>query len=125
MGYFLMIEDLNMELERLENFSEFIGGAIVNRNGLLIASRMPREIDERKLGALSATIFEAIETAISSLKTSEIKNLTIEYQDYQILIFEVNFNTILVSLVDLNMNLGLLFIEVEEIIKNIKKLIEK
>lgn len=125
MGYFLMIEDLNMELERLENFSEFIGSAIVNRNGLLIASRMPREIDERKLGALSATIYEAIETAISILKTSEIKNLTIEYQDYQIIIFEVDFNTILVSLVDLNMNLGLLFIEIEEIIKNIKKLNDK
>ncbi|MFW9828073.1 MAG: roadblock/LC7 domain-containing protein [Candidatus Thorarchaeota archaeon] len=120
-----MIEDLNMELERLENFSEFIGSAIVNRNGLLIASRMPREIDERKLGALSATIYEAIETAISILKTSEIKNLTIEYQDYQIIIFEVDFNTILVSLVDLNMNLGLLFIEIEEIIKNIKKLNDK
>jgi predicted regulator of Ras-like GTPase activity (Roadblock/LC7/MglB family) len=120
-----MIESLNRELERLENFSEIIGSAIVNRNGLLIASRMPREIDERKLGALSATIFEAIETATSSLKNNKINNLTIEYQDYQVIIFEIDYNTILVSLVDFNINLGLLFIEIEEIIKNVKKLVEK
>lgn len=44
----LVSKKLKEELERLENFSEIIGTAIVDRNGLLISSRLPRDIDERK-----------------------------------------------------------------------------
>jgi len=121
----LVLPDLNKELERLENFGEIIGVALVNRNGLLISSRLPRDIDERKFGALAATMFEAIETASSSLQNDQVSNLTVEYQDYQLIILEVDYNTILVTLVDLNINLGLIFIEIEEIIKNVKKIIEK
>ncbi|MFX1385947.1 MAG: roadblock/LC7 domain-containing protein [Promethearchaeota archaeon] len=121
----IIIDNLNKELERLENFSEMIGSAIVNRNGLLISSRFPRDIDDRKLSALTATMFEAIETASSSLKNNQIKNITIEYQDYQLITVGINENIILVSLFDLNVNLGLAFIEIEESIRNIKKVISK
>ncbi|MFX0036172.1 MAG: roadblock/LC7 domain-containing protein [Candidatus Hermodarchaeota archaeon] len=121
----LVLPNLNKELERLENFSEIIGVALVKRNGLLISSRLPRDIDERKFSALAATMFEAIEAASSSLKNHHVNNLTVEYQDYQLIILEVDLNMILVTLIDLNANLGLIFIEIEEIIKDIKKIIEK
>ncbi|MFW9969889.1 MAG: roadblock/LC7 domain-containing protein [Candidatus Odinarchaeota archaeon] len=116
--------DLNKELEKLENFDEIIGSAIVNRNGLLISSRLPREIDDRKLCALAATMFEAIETATSNLNDNQIKNITVEYQDYQLIIFGINEKIIIVTLIDLNANLGLVFIEIEESIKSIRNLIE-
>ena len=121
----IVSKKLKEELERLENFSEIIGTAIVNRNGLLISSRLPRDIDERKLGALSATMYEAIETATSSLEDNKIKNLTVEYQDYQLIIMEIDINTILVGVLAQDVNLGLLFIEIEESIKNIKNLSQK
>jgi predicted regulator of Ras-like GTPase activity (Roadblock/LC7/MglB family) len=121
----LLIDRFNKELERLENFSEIIGVAIVKRNGLLISSILPRDIDERKLGALAATMFEAIETAASSLEVNQIKNLTVEYQDYQFIIMEIDHEAILISLIDLDANLGLIFIEIEESIKNIKNIIQK
>jgi predicted regulator of Ras-like GTPase activity (Roadblock/LC7/MglB family) len=121
----LIIENLNKELERLENFGEIIGTAIVNRNGLLISSRLPREIDGRKLASMAAIMYASIETATSGLIANEIENLTVDYQDYQLTVLSVNDDIILVSLFDLNANLGLLFIEIEESIKNIKKIIEK
>ncbi|MFX1326936.1 MAG: roadblock/LC7 domain-containing protein [Promethearchaeota archaeon] len=121
----LVLLDLNKELERLENFGEIIGVALVNRNGLLISSRLPRDIDERKFGALAATMFEAIETASLNFQNHQVSNLTVEYQDYQLIILEVDHNMILVTLVDLNINLGLVFIEIEEVIKNVKKIIVK
>ena len=116
----LATESLDKELDRLINFSDIMGIALVNRNGLLISSRLPRDIDERRFGALAATMFEAIETATSSLETNQIKNLTIEYENYQIIVVEVDKNTILVSLIDLNVDLGLIFIEIEEFANNIK-----
>ncbi len=120
-----LLADLNKELERLENFGEIIGSAVVNRNGLLISSRLPRDIDDRKLSALAATMFEAVETATSKLKDNQIRNITVEYQDYQLIVLEVNDKIILVSLIDLNANLGLVFIEIEESIKNVNNLMKK
>jgi len=119
----LATESLDKELDRLINFSDIMGMALVNRNGLLISSRLPRDIDERRFGALAATIFEAIETAASSLDSNQIKNLTIEYENHQIIVVEVDKNTILVSLIDLAANLGLIFIEIEEFVKNIKNFV--
>ena len=121
----VIIENLNKELDRLENYGDFIGTAIVNRNGLLISSRLPREIDGRKLASMSAIMYASIETATSSLNANEIESLTVDYQDYQLTVVTVNDDIILVSLLDINANLGLIFIEIEESIKNIKKIIKK
>lgn len=119
----LIIKNLTKELERLENFGEIIGTALVNRNGLLISSLLPRNIDERRFGALAATMFEAVETATSSLNNNQIKNLTVEYQDCQLIVEEIDDRTIIVSLIDINANLGLIFIEIEESIKNVRRII--
>ncbi|MFW9818425.1 MAG: roadblock/LC7 domain-containing protein [Candidatus Thorarchaeota archaeon] len=121
----LVIESIDKELERLEHLGEIIGTAVVKRNGLLVSSRLPRDIDDRKLSALAATMFEAIETATSNFENNQIKNITVEYLDYQIIIVGINDKIILVSLSDINANVGLIFIEIEESIKNIKKIIEK
>jgi len=121
----LTIKNLTKELERLENISEIIGNAIVNRNGLLISSRLPRDIDERRFGALAATMFEAIETATSSFKKNQIKNLTVEYQDYQLIVLGIDDKMVIVSLIEKDTNLGLVFIEIEESIKNIRNIINK
>jgi len=121
----LKIESLDKELEKLEILGDFIGSAIVNRNGLLMASRLPRDIDDRKFGAMAATMFGAIETAATAVKEKQINNLTVEFNDYQLLIVGADEQFILVTLVDLNINLGLIFIEIEETIKNIKKILNR
>ena len=121
----LVIENLNKELERLENVGDIIGTAIVNRNGLLICSKLPIDIDERKFSALAATMFEAIETATSTFEVTQVNNLTVEFKDYQLIVVGADDNIILVSLLDLNINLGLIFIEIEETIKNIKKILNR
>ena len=50
-----------------------------------------------------------------------VDNITVEFSDFQLIIMETNENMILVSLLNLNINLGLIFIEIEEGVKNIKK----
>ncbi len=121
----VVIESIDKELERLEHLGEIIGAAVVNRNGLLVSSRLPRDIDDRKLSALAAAMFEGIETATSNFENNQIKNITVEYLDYQLIIVGINEKIILVSLSEINANIGLIFIEIEESIKNIKQIIEK
>ena len=121
----IKIQHLNMELEKLEEISDIIGTAIVNRNGLLIASKLPRDIEDRKFCAMAATMFGAIETAASTLGSNSVTNLTVEFNDFQLIIMAADEQTILVSLVNLNANLGLILIEIEEIIKNLKNALKE
>ncbi|MFX1375975.1 MAG: roadblock/LC7 domain-containing protein [Promethearchaeota archaeon] len=121
----LKVQNLNKELEKLESTSDIIGTALVNRNGLLIASRLPRDIDDRKFCALAATMFGAIETAALTLGSNFVCNLTVEFNDFQLIIMGADDQMILVSLLNIKSNLGLIFIEIEETIKNVKDMLNR
>ncbi|MBA7517395.1 hypothetical protein ES705_09448 [subsurface metagenome] len=121
----LKVQNLHKELEKLEGISDIIGTALVNRNGLLIASKLPRDIDDRKFCAMAATMFGAIETAASTIGSKFVDNLTVEFNDFQLIIMGADEQLILVSLLNLNTNLGLIFIEIEETIKNLKKMLNR
>ena len=107
------IDDITKELDKLELVNGIIGTAIVNRNGLTIISRLPRDIDSRKFGAMAATMFEAMETATSTLKDN-LLNLTVELDDYQLFVYVLNAEIIFVSLLEFNIDLGIVLIEIEE-----------
>ena len=117
------IDGITRELDKLELVNGIIGTAIVNRNGLTIISGLPRDIDNRKFGAMAATMFEAMETATSTLKDN-LLNLTVELNDYQLIIYVLNAEIIFVSLLELNIDLGIVLIEIEECTKIIQKLLE-
>jgi len=119
------IESLNKELEKLEAMSDIIGIAIANRNGLLTTSILPINIDERKFGAMAATMFGAIETAALTLGSDIVNNITVEFNNYQIIVMGIDDQVILVSILDINTNLGIFFIEIEKVIKNIKKILSR
>jgi predicted regulator of Ras-like GTPase activity (Roadblock/LC7/MglB family) len=119
----LKIEKISRELDKLELVAGIVGSAFVNRNGLTITSRLPRQIEERKFGAMAATMFGAMETATITLD-SKLLNLTVEFDDLQLIILESGNNIIVVALTELNIDLGLIFVEIEESIKNVKDLIK-
>ncbi len=115
----IKVENFSKELDKLILVGGFIGIAIVNRNGLTILSNLPRNFDELKFGAMAATMFGAMETAISTF-SDKLVNITAEFNDSQLIIFGVDEEVIIVSLVDLNIDLGLIFIEIEECLKNLQ-----
>ncbi len=117
------IDDVTKELDKLELVNGIIGTAIVNRNGLTIISRLPRDIDNRKFGAMAATMFEAMETATTALKDN-VLNLTVELDEYQLIVYVLNAEIIFASLLELNIDLGIVLIEIEECTKIIQKLLE-
>ena len=114
-------ELLSEELIKIESISGIIGTVLTNRNGLTITSQVPRSFNEKKIGALAATMFEAMETAIEEL-SEQIVNITVEYDDYQILVMGATNQVILVVFLKYNIDLGIALIEVEESLKNIQDL---
>jgi hypothetical protein len=119
------IENLNKELEELETRSGIIGSAVVKRNGLLIASKFPRDHDPRKIGALAASMLGAIETAAVCLDPNRnIFNTFVELDNIQLVIFNTSRDIIFVALINLDVNLGLVYIEIEETIKKIENILK-
>ena len=117
------IDNITRELDKLILVNGIIGTAIVNRNGLTVVSRLPRNIDSRKFGAMAATMFEAMETAATTLK-DRVVNITVEFDEYQLVVYVLNSEIIFVSLLELNIDLGIVLIEIEECAKLIQKLLE-
>jgi predicted regulator of Ras-like GTPase activity (Roadblock/LC7/MglB family) len=114
---------ITKELAKLDLISGICGTAICNRNGLIIISRIPRHIDDRKFGAMAATMFEAIGTAITSFE-DKVVNLTVEYDEEQLVIFAINRELIFITLLKLNIDLGIVLIELEELVKFIQHFLE-
>ena len=117
-----IVSKLNSELQKLENFSGVIGFLVIDMNGLTITSFLPRNIDEKSVGALSASIFEAMEAASSEINDGII-NVTVEYDDIQLIMLKINENALLGVFTELNIDFGLLMIELEELIENINNII--
>ncbi|MBY9004247.1 MAG: roadblock/LC7 domain-containing protein [Candidatus Lokiarchaeota archaeon] len=119
----IQIEQFSKELERLDRFESIIGTVLVNRNGLTITSRVPRSVNEKKIGALAATIFEAMETAIEELN-EDIINITVEYDEYQLVVIGDTSQVILVALIEYNIDLGIILIEIEESLSIVQEIIK-
>lgn len=119
----IQVEQLSKELIKLESVLGIIGTVLVNRNGLTITSRVSRTFNEKKIGALAATMFEAMETAITELN-EEICNITVEYNEYQVVIMGATSQVILVAFIEHNIDLGITLIEVEESLINIQEIIK-
>ena len=111
------------ELDKLDLVNGIIGTAIVNRNGLILISRLPRHIDNRKFGAMAATMFEAMETAVTTFKDNVV-NLTVEFDEKQLVVYAINKELIFTTLLELNIDLGMILIELEELIKFIQNYLE-
>jgi predicted regulator of Ras-like GTPase activity (Roadblock/LC7/MglB family) len=117
-----IIQFINKELDKLGMISGIIGNLIVNKNGLTVTSNLPRKIEEKKFGALAATMFEAMEMAANDIH-SNLTSITIEYEDQEIIALNINEEMILVGILEADADLGLILIEYEEFISNLNKFI--
>jgi predicted regulator of Ras-like GTPase activity (Roadblock/LC7/MglB family) len=114
----LQIEGINKELAKFETVGGILGWAVVDENGLTILSRLPRSIEERKFGAIAATILGSMETATLSFKET-LSNLTIEFENSQLVIMDSKTNILLVVLMEIGVDLGFVLLEMEDILNNI------
>ena len=73
-------ERLTRIIKEIVAHNDVEGAAIVARNGLLITANLPSDIDERRFGAMTATMMGAIETAAITLNKGAVKRVTAEIE---------------------------------------------
>ena len=91
--------------------------AVVSNDGLVIASRLPSEVEEDRIGAMGAAILSISTRSGGELARGEIVRVLIEGEDGYILIRNVADAAILVALVEKDVRLGLLFFEANKCIQ--------
>ena len=108
-------------LERLSKTGDIEGAAIITRDGLLISSRLPENIDGETFAAMSATMTGAAETAIQELKKSSPDRVIVESKNAKLITTGAGEQTILACIVNPDAKLGLVLIEMKKASATIEK----
>jgi predicted regulator of Ras-like GTPase activity (Roadblock/LC7/MglB family) len=115
---------LDMILHDFErNVSHVQATAVVSTDGLVIASRLPTEVEEDRIGAMGAAILSISTRSGGELERGEMERVLIEGSEGYILIRNVGEYAILVVLIEKDVRLGLLFYEANKCIKNLEEVL--
>ncbi|MEM5794037.1 MAG: roadblock/LC7 domain-containing protein [Candidatus Aenigmatarchaeota archaeon] len=120
-----MVEKKELEdvLKELEKIGDIIGSAIVRRDGLLIASGLPSEVNARAVAAMAAAIVGTSETSTKELEIGEFQQVIVNASEGQYVAIGAGEEAILIALLRKNANIGLILLEMEKAAKKIEKLV--
>ncbi|MGC8812701.1 MAG: roadblock/LC7 domain-containing protein [Candidatus Aenigmatarchaeota archaeon] len=116
-------KELEDVLRELEKIGDIIGSAIVRRDGLLIASGLPSEVNARAVAAMAAAIVGTSETSTKELEIGEFQQVVVNASEGQYVAIGAGEEAILIALLRKNANIGLILLEMEKAAKKIEKLV--
>lgn len=118
-------EDINAALKSFLDISpDFLAAAIVSADGFVIASALPENVEENKLGAMSAAILSLGERAAKELDKGNLETVFVEGENGYVLLSSVNPEILLVVSTTRYAKLGLVFYELSALKKTIKTLFD-
>jgi predicted regulator of Ras-like GTPase activity (Roadblock/LC7/MglB family) len=118
-------EKLDAVLAEVMNIGNVDGSVITSREGLLMASRVPLEVDDRIISALFSSVTAAAETALVEMGRGAVDRVVLSAKDGQVIIMPAGPKAVLGTLVRRGApNLGLILMEMETISKKISEIID-
>ena len=118
-------EGLDAVLAEVMNVGNVDGSVITSREGLLMASRVPPEVDDRIISALFSSVTAAAETALVEMGRGAVDRVVLSAKDGQVIIVPAGSKTVLGTLVRRGApNLGLILMKLESVSKKIREIID-
>ncbi|TXT63409.1 MAG: Regulator protein [Promethearchaeota archaeon] len=117
------IDDVIKILEDLEERNkDIIGSAVIRTNGLIVASALPKEANERMIAAMSAALLGTSKRAAEALfKGGDFKALHLEIDKGHMFLMKAG-RVILVAISEKEPNIGLITLEMENTSKKISQI---
>lgn len=101
--------------ELLLESADIDGAAIVGTDGLVYSANVPqRGLDEHMVGASSAAVLGLSKRSVNQLKRGHFTQTLIQGDDGNIIVANLNEDTLFVGLTAKNVNLGMAFAEVRD-----------
>ena len=106
-------EMLDNVLSGLMQVGQIKACGIVSKEGLLINSRTPPDVDSRIFSALCSTIMGAAEAASGQMTTGTVSQISVKTEKGTIVLLPAGIKAILTVLTEPEAQLGLIFFEME------------
>ncbi len=111
-------------LQELKKAGNIEGSAVISRDGLIIASDIPKKTGAEKFSATSALMIKSAESALEKLKRGKLDHIIINAKSKKIIAIRAGNKGILVSLTTIHGNTGLILLEIKRIANKIEKILE-
>jgi predicted regulator of Ras-like GTPase activity (Roadblock/LC7/MglB family) len=106
-------EKLDGVLTGLMQVGQIKACGVVSKEGLLINSRAPPDVDARIFSALCSTIMGAAEAASGQMTTGDVSQISVKTEKGTIVLLPAGLKAILTVLTEPEAQLGLIFFEME------------
>lgn len=118
------IDEVKKILTDLEaRVPDVVGSAVIRTNGLLIASALPSEANERMVAAMSAALLGTSKRSAEALFNGTFKSLSLELDKGNMFLIGAG-RVILVALTNKEPNIGLVTLEMEDTSAKIAELFQ-
>jgi Uncharacterized distant relative of homeotic protein bithoraxoid len=98
---------------------------IVSKEGLLINSRTPPDVNARIFSALCSTIMAAAEAASEQMATGSVGQISVKTEKGTIVLMPAGKKALLTVLTEPNAQLGLIFVEMESRAQQVDEILEE
>jgi predicted regulator of Ras-like GTPase activity (Roadblock/LC7/MglB family) len=116
------VEEVTNILKDLEDkVSDIIGSAVIRTNGLIIASALPSEANERMIAAMSAALLGTSKRSAEALFNGTFKSLNLELDKGNMFLIGAG-RVILVAITRKEPNIGLITLEMEDTSNKIREI---
>ncbi|MEW6126795.1 MAG: roadblock/LC7 domain-containing protein [Acidobacteriota bacterium] len=118
------VDELNRVLRSLQAGTPDIeAAAVISEDGLVIASALPQHIEEVRVAGMSATILSLGSRAVHELGRGNLEQVLVRGKDGYIVLGNASPGTLLLILTTREAKLGLIFLDMNRAIENIKKIL--
>ena len=119
------VEEVTKILQDLEGkVSDVIGSAVIRTNGLVIASALPSEANERMIAAMSAALLGTSKRSAEALFNGNFISLNLELDKGNMFLIGAG-RVILVAITMKEPNIGLITLEMEDTSKKINEIFKQ
>jgi predicted regulator of Ras-like GTPase activity (Roadblock/LC7/MglB family) len=118
------VEELTDLLKDLEATTPDIeASAVVSVDGLMIASALPRDVEEDRVAAMSAAMLSLGERTASELARGELSEVYVKGESGYVVLMASGENAVLTSLARKNAKLGLVFLDMKRTAEEVAKIV--
>lgn len=116
-------EELEDILSELTENADIQGGAVASRDGLLMASKLPGDMNEESIAAMAAAIVGTAETSTEELDMGNFNQVIVKASEAQYVSIGAGKEAILMCLLKSESNLGLVLMEMNRAARKINRLL--
>lgn len=118
------LDSLNRVLKNLQSESPGVeASALISEDGLMIASALPQDLDETRVGGMSATLLNLGTRAATELRRGSVREVIVRGELGCAVMISAGRGAVLLVLATESTPLGLIFFDMREALKAIKDIL--